>query len=320
MLTILVSLRSILALTLTLMLVAISLPTYAQTNNCKLRFAAVNDIQWTVSNGGYDPDDATRYDRYNLSVQNTGNVTCDWYVTVTAGVRGDASFKRGAYNNSNFIEYYLLSMPNISPSFTVMDHPSVTREEQTISGTPIQPGASAQVDFFMGVESNQRLPEGDYIDTVTFKLITGAFDPYRVTLVDVQTVNVNIPVVPKLSLNIGTPTNGSHYQLDYGTLETGAQRNVDMWISSTSNFSLWVSSQNTGVLQHVQQPDQTIPYTLRYNGRTIRLNSSFPSYLSLLEDPTPWKNFLLNFEINNVSQNAKSGQYQDVLNVYVIDL
>jgi spore coat protein U-like protein len=134
-------------------------------------------------------------------------------------------------------------------------------------------------------------------------------------------MGVNVTVPPYVAVRVvapgGTYEGGTeNAQINFGTLTSGARREIELLVRANVNYSVALDSINAGTMANVAAVD-TIPYRLEVDGverglstgSAVVANGTGPTDLS--GDP-----YRLAFEIGDTT-GAASGTYQDVLTITV---
>ncbi len=126
-------------------------------------------------------------------------------------------------------------------------------------------------------------------------------------------LTIRQPVRPKVSLQFAQ-TGSTQADLDFGQLEKGKSRQIEIQVKHNTHYLLQLNSQNTGVLRNPKHPQSTIAYHLQMDGRNIDLQNT----LHILGRYTRSSNtqHQLRVEIQDVER-VRAGTYQDNLNLTI---
>lgn len=176
--------------------------------------------------------------------------------------------------------------------------------------TPAGTGISAVQAFPLWI----RVPSGQW----------GKADSYqqrmRLSLIDFmgRTITEKLltiwqPVRPKVSLQFAQ-TGSTQADLDFGQLEKGKTRQIEIQVKHNIPYLLQLNSQNAGVLRNPKHPQSTIAYHLQMDGRNIDLQNT----LHIRGHYTSSTNtqHQLRIEIQDVER-VRAGTYQDNLNLTI---
>lgn len=176
--------------------------------------------------------------------------------------------------------------------------------------------------FALMSTSGQYPPAGTYTDTVMVRLY-GSNPALAPALEEVpMLISVTVPPFVRLSVvGRGEPfdpdANSAH--LDFGELEQGRHEEVDLVVMSDVNYTLAVSSPNSGVMVLTgagPTHGSSIPYIMRVNGVQRSLATGMVEIGSGTPTAGGGDRYELYFEIGQV-RDATSGEYEDNLTVTV---
>ncbi len=317
---------------MTLLVFSVTAYSYNE-DDCNLRFNTINDLYWTANSGAYSPKEGTRFVKHTISISNTGPHECNWYVTASTGRRGDNSYKRGAYNGTHMIEYFLVSSQNISSGNFIKDASSITKRSQVITGEPVGVGSTTEQTFFMAVANKQYVPAGVYNDTVSLKLYKQNPFSARSSVEDTALVNVTIPVESTIDLRVGGLNEDEHHAIDFDILENYEQINVQAGCVSSLPLRIDIRSRNSSNLVHLTNATSAVPFTVVYDSicprETKNIDLSQGNYTLLTYDDVYdvecrgyegyLRLFMLRLTIGEVPTTAMAGDYQDTIDIVCSD-
>jgi hypothetical protein len=186
------------------------------------------------------------------------------------------SYNRQMYRGFDTAPYQLYrSFPYVDVLKDISD--AVVSSDVISSSFPENAGSIQNVDTYRAVLGNTSgVPVGIYFDTVTIRLYEGTLSSY--SLQDTTTVffwysstrSTDLSLVSTGSAFNAAATNMS---LDFGTMYTGESRAFDIIVMTNAGYSLSMSSQNGGKMQHTSLSTGSVPYALTVNSNTVSLGS-----------------------------------------------
>ena len=294
-----------------LLIFFISLQTSAQVN-CNLTLL-VDDINFTW-------DGSSKVVTGNISLRR-GNrrPSCRLFkIGFSQGLAGN--YNRRMFNGSNYLEYNIYKNSSTNSELKAFADFSNNFNDHIYVFFPNN--QSTVVTTFEARLPNPNdgrsfIKKGSYIDNIT-ATATSIFGS-SLSSSDNFNVSVFVPTEIDISLvNTGASfnKNATTYSMDFGTLEQGEIKSVDLKVRSNAGYNVELSSVNGGALKHLTVSDN-INYQMKVNGNT----QTFPGANSPLsigsasgvtnEDGT---NFTLSFQIGD-PENKASGQYQDTITI-----
>jgi len=277
--------------------------------DCQL-FASVNDIYFVQTSS--DQSIAVDVDVFRFN----NNKKCKKFrLGVTTG--GSGTYSRKLFNNSAVVDYnYHKNESTTSPIKDVLD----------------AQGGSQRVDFKMNgfykkVTFFARLPDpfaagtvatGLYSDTATINIVprtngvTGGFSLNISSFLNVLS-DVNISLVERGGQ---FDPNRTAITLDYGVMTTGESRGFDLVVKSNSGYKISVSSENNGVMAHIDQSSYQVGYSFGVNGNSLSLIGSKTSPIDIYNSSTPSTTTgdVIEIDVSILSTvNKLSGHYNDYI-------
>ena len=156
-------------------------------------------------------------------------------------------------------------------------------QSQAYGGIPVQPapaeaggfklgtGQEATLILWLRADATQWIDAGAYAQTLAVRLVraNGATADYRETRVVGQ-------VRPTARASFGAISNNSQAgssvaRLDFGELQTGAQRSTSLEVLANTEHTLTIASSAGGRLVNRQNPSSSIAWRLRINGQPVAL-------------------------------------------------
>lgn len=146
------------------------------------------------------------------------------------------------------------------------------------------------------------------------------------TLVTTKTISFQARVESSVDLSLvesGRPFDiGVTTQLvEFGTLESGAQRSIDIVVRSNNGYSVTMQSENRQVMVHSRGAaiTSTVSYNVTFNGGGIDLSSGGAVQIiaSSATTPATGRVFPVEFTIGTLSGDEIAGKYSDIIFVEV---
>jgi hypothetical protein len=185
-------------------------------------------------------------------------------------------------------------------------------------------GAGQRQTFSLKVEvpAGFIVPAGTYADMLSIR----AFDldnASRVAMGSDRSVRALAIVASRAQINLagGAGSQGTSFgldRMDFGVLQSGAERQAFVQIRSTSAVTIQISSKNRGMLRHLALRDRVpgIAYTLRLDGTEASLDTGSFSMERNPPVSISGASYMLNVRIGDVTH-AYAGDYQDVVTISV---
>ncbi len=174
--------------------------------------------------------------------------------------------------------------------------------------------ASAGINATQALPLWIRVPPGQWgkADTYLQRMRLSLVDFMGRTITE-RTLTLWQPVRPQVSLQFrqyGT----TQADLDFGQLEKGKTRQIDIQVKHNTPYLLQLSSQNASVLRNPQHPESTIAYRVALDGRNIDLKNTVHVHGQHSSHSTTQHQ--LRVEIQDVER-VRAGTYQDNLNLTI---
>ncbi|MCA1951157.1 MAG: hypothetical protein LDL24_11330 [Treponema sp.] len=204
-----------------------------------------------------------------------GTTDLNYYVTFDPAP-GNRFFTSGSYT----IPFQIYDTPQ-PPRRILYDAITATSADQVLSGIfPVPPFNKPPTDtktFAVIAVPGGFAPAGTYTATLTASFWEGTFktgiNKAQTQLPLILTVNqiLNIVAVPVGAVFDYTATNVT---MDFGYLEAGTSRSLDLIARANTTYGLSISSANGGMLRNSDPKDTSfIPYLVSINGNTITLSA-----------------------------------------------
>ncbi|AGH96178.1 spore coat protein U domain-containing protein [Pseudobdellovibrio exovorus] len=185
----------------------------------------------------------------------------------------------------------------------------------TLSGTFSGSNDTTEVYYRPYIDPNTYLRFGQYSQNFVIKLYQGDLSSPNLQNTSSVTLSFNQSRKVDLSL-VGTGAAFNPFSvsqsLNFGNLEEGATRSVDLVLGYNAGYKISVSSTNAGRI-HNDQKSTTIPYTLTLNGSSVSLQPSPSMVLSASGvSPTGGQRIPIAVTIGNMT-GAAAGTYTDTI-------
>ncbi|MET4697490.1 hypothetical protein ABIE65_000501 [Constrictibacter sp. MBR-5] len=179
-------------------------------------------------------------------------------------------------------------------------------------------GRPTSVDFQVEVNEGQMMTPGVYLDNLRLVLLDAETDQ---VLQEVTGERIAAEVLPRVQSNLagtaGAFSPGATFSyMDFGILETGESQSAFLQVRANTAVRIRVSSENGGVLKHVEQPGlPSVAYTARLDG--VPADMSAP--IEIMRRP-PVRSTGTNYEIRVTIgdvRNKFAGRYRDTVTVEI---
>lgn len=203
---------------------------------------------------------------------------------------------------------------------SLLDDWPATQAPSVFLETPVLPddsGDSALLGFRWRVTKGQMVPPGHYSDTVTLRL----YEAGTATLLDdaALTFTATVGSVVQANLAGADVTSPYNYSMDFGTLETGERKSVDVDVTANTDYRVTIESEKGGVLQGPQKHGSTqywtVPYTANFAGATVDLTSG-PAQRDFAAPAGGSASHTFEVTIGEVS-GRRAGTYSDLVTITV---
>ncbi len=239
---------------------------------------------------------------------------------VTFGSVAAAGSERRAAHGGDSLGYEIYD--SVTRRTALRDLPSATASE-VLSGA-FGPGEDVkELSYVVLVSPEQVRPSGFYTQPIKITVYQGTRDSYVEK--DAKTVVFSIRVDSVAEMSLGEPgspfdAKAKGHRLDFGNLEKGKARGLDMRVRSNAGYHVTMESENGGVMKNIDpRHPATIPYTLQINSAAVSLGRTRQTVLSRssrLTDRNGDRHELL-VTIDEVG-NPPAGTYQDNITVTVV--
>jgi len=239
---------------------------------------------------------------------------------VTFGSVAAAGSERRAAHGGDSLGYEIYD--SVTRRTALRDLPSATASE-VLSGA-FGPGEDVkELSYVVLVSPEQVRPSGFYTQPIKITVYQGTRDSYVEK--DAKTVVFSIRVDSVAEMSLGEPgspfdAKAKGHRLDFGNLEKGKARGLDMRVRSNAGYHVTMESENGGVMKNIDpRHPATIPYTLQINSAAVSLGRTRQTVLSRssrLTDRNGDRHELL-VTIDEVG-NPPAGTCQDNITVTVV--
>ncbi|TVR73811.1 MAG: hypothetical protein EA427_01880 [Spirochaetaceae bacterium] len=247
----------------------------------------------------------------------------DFGIGFSTGASGNYDARRLSGPTGAVLEYQLI---NPGADGQVIKDLNAAGGASTLIYGSIRGGGSAPREesfpFALISPQGQYLPAGDYTDTVMVRLYGGNPAQGNPLEEEPMLLILNVPAMVAISVvNRGQPFEAAFpdpFPLDFGVLEQGRHEEVDVIVQTNVNYSLTVTSPNSGVMVLKDLPDEgsVVPYTMRVNGTVRGLSGGSAEIATGSPTSAGGDRYNLFFEIGDTRE-AVSGTYEDNLTVTV---
>jgi len=280
---------------------------------CKITLRNVDNIRFTGADeyGVFNEVDAEL--TVGFDVRHRRSDPCSYFVGVTTGQAG--TYDR-AMAGADELSYQLYDTP--ARTNVLKDVPGAANGE-VISGTFTTDQVEINSHTYVAVIPRYQLVGRDlYTDQVDLVLYEGTLGSFAER--SRKTVNLRARVPADVQVCFGDcdgafdPGATSGF-VDFGVLGQGVTRTAEVWVRANTDYSIRLSSDNRGVLQHTTVYSSEVAYTLSVNGTPVDITG-----LSVrLDDaigPTPIAGvpYTLDFEVGTTAT-AQAGLHRDHLTV-----
>lgn len=306
-------------------------PCVAQALCVNLAFGDVPSLATFVGGSAgyavYDTQEYLQTATFKVRGEATG-ATCEYFVTLSEGQSGNAMQRTLSRmtNTLNYNVYVDSGKKNVfKPQLTATS-------SEVITGSFPVAIALTQTNshsFFWTINPQQIVPTSTmpYDDSnLTLSLYAGTLS-LSPTLVETKTITFRAQVDSSIDVSLvesGKPFDiGNTTQLvNFGILESGADRSIDVVVRSNSGYKVTMQSQNRQLLLHSQSPRvaDTVAYSVIFNGGGVDLSTGAAEQVISGTGTTPatGATFPIEFTIGTLSGNEPAGSYSDIIYVEVI--
>lgn len=193
------------------------------------------------------------------------------------------------------------------------ERPPTVVPDRFLANGVVRGHQSARLEYQWRILRGQVVAAGRYADRVDLRL----FEAGKNTLLDSQTLALTAAVDASVSINLaGADVSSPHtHTMDFGTLETGESKSVQIQVRSNQRFRLQVSATHGGRMQLAPPLDAWwVEYVATLDGRTLRFPDSLGPFAA-----TTVNGVSLPFRvtIGDVA-NKRAGTYRDEVTIAIV--
>ena len=286
-------------------------------------------VTFVGSTGGYgvyDPVEHLQTASFQVRAEATG-ATCEYFVTLSEGQSGNFNQRKMSLA-AKTLNYNAYTNAGKSSIFKAL--PTATNSEVIRGSFQVVVGLTQTNthQFFWTAKRQQIVASSatPYADgNLTLSLYSG-LPLLNPTLVATKTISFQARV--ESSVDLSLVESGRSFDIgvttqlvDFGTLESGAQRGIDLVVRSNNGYSVTMQSENRQLLVHSRGPAiaSTVGYNVTLNGGGIDLSSGGAVQIIAGSGTTPatGKVFPIEFTIGALSGDETAGKYSDIIFVEV---
>lgn len=259
------------------------------------------DLTPALTYGGFSPIETVAIK--DVRIDNTGSDDCSYWLAFYRNPAAPARLGgRIVYELRTSGDRELLSdrSPTIVP-------------DRFLDTGLVRSGQSSRVEYQWRILRGQVFPAGAYGDRVDLRL----FEAGTNTLLDSRALAPTATVDASVGINLaGADVSSPHsYTMDFGTLETGESRAVQIQVRSNQRFRLDVTSTHSGRMQ-LDPPFESwwVDYLATLDGQPLRFPDSLGPF-----DATTVNGLSLLFQvtIGDVAH-KRAGVYRDAVTITII--
>lgn len=187
--------------------------------------------------------------------------------------------------------------------------PAVLERVDLLAG-PLAPSSAQILPLWSHSPPGQWVPAGTYERRLRLSLQ----DDWGRTLSELPLTLIQV-VQPRVSLRWSN-SGGTLASLDFGPLSRGQWRSTELSVQRNTPYSLQISSQNAGVLRNARFPEDTVPYRLELDGRSVNPHNTIVVPEQARSSGSTARH-QLGIEILDV-QRVRAGTYQDYLSLTIL--
>lgn len=238
-------------------------------------------------------------------------------VGFSKGLAGN--YFRKMFSGSESVEYNLYKNNQVNVPLEDLNDASSSDESVFIDFLPGQGTASTTFEVRLPVPNLGRtvVPVGNYSDVINVY----AQSTSNPTTISNSSFQVKMDILGEIDISLvstGSPydPNATLYTMDFNTLQTGDEKNMDLIVKANSGYQISLTSQHGGSLKHLSK-SYNVPYQLKINGAGRSFTG--PGSSIDISGTTPntsnkQRRYSIGIQIGN-TQNKLAGQYQDVITI-----
>lgn len=289
---------SVIPALLTLGLLMLAAPSRASAA-CSGRIRST-DLAATLAYDGFAPLDATAIK--DIRIDNTGSDDCAYWL----------AFYRNPAAPARLAERIVYEVRDAGGGTLLSDRPPTVAPERFLATGKIRGGQSDRVEYQWTILRGQVVAAGAPADSIDLRL----FEAGTNTLLDTRALRLTANVIANVSINLaGAEVSSPHtHTMNFGTLETGESKSVQVQVRSNQRFRLDVASTHGGRMRQAPPFDSWwVDYTATLGERTLHFPDSIGPF-----DSTTVNGLSMPFRvtIGDVS-NKRAGVYRDEITITI---
>lgn len=238
-----------------------------------------------------------------VRIDNTGSDDCSFWL----------AFYRSPASPAVLGGRLVYELRSSSGAELLSERPPTVVPDRFLASGAVRGRQSARLEYQWRILRGQVVAAGRYADRVDLRL----FEAGKNSLLDSRTLALTAAVDASVSINLaGADVSSPHaYTMDFGTLETGEQKAVQIQVRSNQRFRLEVSATHGGRMQLAPPLDAWwVEYAATLDGRTLRFPDSIGPF-----DATTVNGVSLPFRvtIGDVA-NKRAGTYRDEVTIAIV--
>jgi hypothetical protein len=259
------------------------------------------DVTPTIRYDGFAPTETSTIN--DVRIDNTGSDDCAYWLAFYRNPTAPARL-------GGQIVYELRSLAGLE---LLTNRPPTVAPDRFLATGVVRDGQTSRVEYQWRLLRGQVVPAGTYADTVDLRL----FDAGTNALLDTRTLTLTAAVEASVSINLaGANVSSPHnYTMDFGSLETGETKSVQIQVRSNQRFRLDVASTHGGRMQ-LTPPSGSwwVDYLAALDGRTLHFPDSLGPF-----DATTVNGANLQFQVTIGDVTGKrAGTYRDEVTISIV--
>lgn len=259
------------------------------------------DVTPTIGYDGFAPVEASTIN--DVRIDNTGSDDCAYWLAFYRNPTAPARL-------GGQIVYELRSLAGLE---LLTNRPPTVAPDRFLATGVVRGGQTDRVEYQWRLLRGQVVPAGTYTDTVDLRL----FEAGTNTLLDTRALALTAAVDASVSINLaGANVSSPHsYTMDFGVLETGETKSVQIQVRSNQRFRLDVTSAHGGRMQ-LTPPSGSwwVDYLATLDGRTLQFPDSLGPF-----DATTVNGANLQFQVTiGEVADKRAGTYRDEVTISIV--
>lgn len=184
-----------------------------------------------------------------------------------------------------------------------------------ISVGPIAPGEKRRLTRTVAIPGGQVAPAGLY-RTLRRPVAVEIYDP-AAPGAPIASTSLFLRTVVEAQAVLSLAGVSAGHKLDFGSMETGEERNMVLTVRSNERYRIVVRSENRGALAHTVAEDWRVPYDLQFENRSMSLER--PRTLYVGRPSRTRRGDAYPFSISlGAAEDMRAGEYRDELEITII--